>query len=388
MKINNQFNTNKQRGMIALFVTIVMLLLISMVTLIATRAVINEQHVATNLLREKSAYENAEAGLQFAKDYLRNGYDQVTAGTFDTNIMNIAVDASLPIPTVDLSQTPGTTLGLSHVLITSTGVSDDSLGTRTVYEERFISSVTGGSATYPLIARTSVGIGGTGDIVNPISNGNVWSGGNVDITGNGETFISDDAGVLQVISDKTAKGVDIVDNDARLANLTPDEFFQNFFNGSKELIRSQAIDLAPADQGLLYDASFNNNQLIWLTESTTLESNKIIGCSITDYSTANSDCLSAGGTIEPVVLIVDGSIDTRGVVDFYGILYVIGEPANDPAWDPNGTFNVYGSVIVEQNVGGNGTFNLTYDNGLLGNYLGGFIGTKVPNSWRDFQSSP
>ncbi|MBE9548405.1 MAG: hypothetical protein IMF09_03285 [Proteobacteria bacterium] len=383
MKINNQIQIHKQRGVIALFVTIVMLLLISMVTILTARAVINEQHVSSNLLREKAAYENAEAGLQFAKDYLRSGYDHDGDGAHDTNIMaGVAVDPSLPVPTVNLSATPGG-LGDEHVLITSTGTSDDGLGSRVVYEERLIAPLTGGSAPYPLITRTNVAIGGTGDIRNYETNATVWSGNNATITGAGSTFISDGNNGIQEVSNRTTMGVDIVDHDSRLAALSGDEFFSNFFNGSKELIHSQAIELVPGDEAQLDLASFNNNQLIWITGTTNLNANTTIGCTV-DYDPSSESCLGQGGEIAPVILIVDGSFRSNGTVDLYGILYVIGDLADSPVWNANGTFNVYGSVIVEEDVNINGTLNITYDSDVLGGFANNHIASKMSNSWRDF----
>ena len=375
MKIKKTIQIKKQRGMIALFVTIVMLLLIGMVTILTSRAVITEQHVSANLVREKSAFESADAGLQFAKNYLRqNG--PVSGDTTLTPIGGL--DTGINIASLVLDQG---TLGFGHVTIASTGTSDDGLALRTIYEDRFVAPVTGGNVPFPLISHTTVDITSNGIITNLETNATIRSGENVEHSGTGETHISNGAGGWQVVTDSTTKGVDIIDSDVSLSSLTDDEYFQNFFNGTKEFIHAAAIELDPVDKSDLYNAEFNNNQLVWVTGDVDLQSNPAIGCTNDGYNPANSDCLSAtnpAGEIAPVILVVDGNLTTNGTVDIYGLVYIIGD------WDVQGTFNVYGSVIVEGSVSGAGTFNITYDSDVLGNSNFDFIGTKVPNSWRDF----
>jgi hypothetical protein len=91
-----------------------------------------------------------------------------------------------------------------------------------------------------------------------------------------------------------------------------------------------------------------------------------------------------GSPFNPVLLIVNGgSINMNGNVNFYGLLYVIGNP-NDQV-NAGGSVNFYGAVVTEKQFDTNGTFDLIYNEKVLRN-LANNVRTlrSVPGSWADY----
>lgn len=345
-----------QRGAASILMAIVLLFAITIVSIFTARTTIMEQKISANEYRTKQTFEAAEAGMQYAIAYTQGGVDQDTAGTLD--IFSQVTQSNGSKYTITLSGTFDP-LVASTITVASVGLSDDGLATTTIRQDIIVAPPIGNPPSHPLITKSSTGITGNGDITNLESNATIWSGDTVTLSGSGNTYINDGSGSAELSSNSGTTGVDIIDQDSTLSGATDEEYFGNFFNGSKSFMEATA-DVNTTDPNTLDGIT---DSVIWVDGDVTLNSNTTIG-SIT----------------EPVIMIINGNLQANGTANIYGLVYIIGD------WDVQGTLNIVGAIIVEGAVSGSGTFNIVYNSNLSN---GGLLDANIavsPGTWRDFGS--
>ncbi|MCW8973766.1 MAG: hypothetical protein OQL05_10895 [Gammaproteobacteria bacterium] len=412
MKRNDQtVVTGKyQRGAATLLISIVVLTTITFITLYTSRAVMTEQKISGNELRSRIAFEAAEAAAEMAIAYISDGRDRdedgllpgVIAGSDDDEFLfDSNGDGTRDSNTLELSNGSRATVSLLNADfgdifatdIISQGWSDDRTATRTITQRVALVPALPNAPDNPLITRGTVVVNGSAEVVNPEGNSTIWSGGDVDLGSNNATHtevvnpadvnypdcLGDSANPCDTVqaSDRYVAGLDIIEYDSSLNNLSDDDFFSNFFGlpptRYRETRVTMDIDLAAGDNP--DQIHLATDEVIWVDGNLSLNGSTM-GCEVA--VTGSNVCPS--GNQDPSILIVNGDLNLAGGPQFYGMVYVMGDV------NINGNANVVGSMVTQGNAT-NTTGNLTviYNSALLrelgenGEQAGGGGG-----SWRDF----
>lgn len=215
--------------------------------------------------------------------------------------------------------------------------------------------------------------------------GDVILSGNVQITNtdaatNGTTIHSGGTvtglGSSDLISlPGTPEEASVAPEDETLNNLTPDQYFQGFFGGSKDSVKADAIQVTCEGSscgGDIKDVE-GEGEIIWVNT----EGGATINASGTEGQ--------IGSATEPVILIVDGLLQITGNVIIYGLVY-----CSAITWDNTGggTSQIIGAAIAEGNFEATGTPNPTYDPDVLDklkNNLASYA--RIGGGWKDWCSS-
>lgn len=415
-----------QRGAASLLVAMVVLATVTMITLYTSRTVFMEQKISTNEYRGRMAFEAAEAGSEGAIAYIRvNGrnadddvhtsgvrdgepwlpaeidddgndikdpdeflFDSDGDGTNDTNTLTLGNGATAVVTLRDVSS--GTTTGTE---IVSTGYSEDNAAVRTITQTISLVSPLVNVPENPLLTRGNTVVNGSADIFNAEGHSTVWSGGPVDLGASGtvNTYIADpgSASYPDCLGDSfnpcdtlpsttsAIAGLDVIEQDTSLANLSPDEYFENFFGKTPTDYRNSVVtlDLDPTVAADVNQINGATGEVIWVDGDLSLSAGTYIGCTIDPPPT---HCPTAN--IKPVIMIVDGTLNMTGTIEFYGLLFV---------WDRttgNGNPYLVGSTIVAgADSDMTGSFEIHYNSWVLES-LAEEIGPPAAsgNSWRDF----
>ena len=418
-----------QRGAASLLIALVILTTITMISIYTSRTVIMEQKIASNDYRGRMAFEVAEAAIDETLAYIavngRNAdgdvhptgttnagqawlpaevaadgvtdikdtdewlFDSDGDGTNDSNTLTLANESSAAVTLRDLSS--GDIISTEIVAV---GVSDDKVATRTITQIVTLVNPLPNIPENPLLTRGTAVISGSADVYNPEGHSTIWSGGPVDLGTSAtiNTFIADPSGAdyPNCLGDTTnpcstvgssssgLAGLDVVEQDSSLANLTEAEFFENFFGMSPTDYRNRVVtmDLDPAVDNvssLVHLAT--NPEVIWVDGDVTLSAGTVVGCSVAP--TGNSHC--TGDDIQPVIMIVNGVLTMQGNADFYGMLYVMGGTAG------HGNPYSVGSIVIAGDTSNlTGSFEVHYNSGVLQQTAQGGRPASSGGSWNDF----
>lgn len=396
--------TSRQSGATTLVMSIVLLLLITMVAAYTGGAILFEQRVSSNEFRERQAFEAAESGLHTAIAYLAaaGGADKDGDGAidpvFDTDGDGIG-DANVGNYADNSAVTVAVTGAFPGFEITATGVSDDRSALRIVRSIGASVDALPNLPGNPLTTRGNVAINGSATVHNPEGHSTIWSGSEVDLGSNNATatYIADptDAGYPTCMdtsmtcsttrsSTKVATGLDVVENDSSLWNLTIEQTFQNFFGVSIANYRESRVTLevAAADANNLASADPNpgvhlgTGEVIWVEGDTSLENITTVGCEVP--VTGAGSC--PVGNLDPSILIINGNLTTDGTPTFYGLLYVIGNITL------GGNNTVHGAAIITGNANdaGGGSLDIYYNSSALNMARDNGPLAASPGSWRDW----
>jgi Tfp pilus assembly protein PilX len=326
----------QQKGAVTLFITIILLVVLTLIILFAAQFSIMQQKIGTNQYRNMQALNAAEAGLEFAIVYLNNNSNIITAnpvngyinyGPSDSNITNITFTNNAKFSIVYTNPTANNYLLIE---VTSTGTSDDGASVRTVKQKIY-----GGISSLNAAITTK---------------GNLVSSGNVTVTGSsgihaGGTVTQ--SGVNSISS--------IIQNDAVLRNLSSDALFSTVFGATKAEIQAQSTYFSNTS-GLDYNTLTGKN---WINSSVIVSGEYTIG------SPAN-----------PVLLVVNGSFIASGRITIYGLMYVTGTVT------VSGAHNFNGGLVSEGAVTMSGVMS-AYNSALV-NAFTAHTYAKIPGSWKDF----
>jgi len=418
--------TQLQQGMATLVITMIVLVIITLMVIFATKVGLLDQRMAGNESRYKEAFVAAEAGLDMAVEKYQaqfaNNFTGAAsgAGSWATIITNSAIasgtetdgtaaDTGEASFGVSIASTGTLIGGINAYLITSTGLSADGTGTATVSREVTMKNILGGSAPdVPIVVNGSVGTGGDFNIVtNPNASGpgvpvSIWTPGpsptgNVTMSassatcniqyydgnnaqcsnsGSGGELISEGDG--SVLTAQTSSHPDIVPNDPGF----PDDLFQFLFGVASSdwqtvYDKANAEHQVVADCSTLSATSGQKFRLWWITG----------GCEIAAGQTV-------GSVANPVILVIDDNqLWLKSSSSFvYGITYLFNNPTNvaTPTAKFSGSPAIYGSFISD--VAGtamNGNVSIVYDQTINDNLSSSTSGANfsmvfVPGSWRDF----
>lgn len=397
-----------QRGAATLLIALIVMTTVTLVTLYTSRTVLMEKKMATNDYRSRVAFEAAEAGMEAAVAYIQGGRDRDNDGALPaevdasgtdisdtneflfttTNTLTLANGSQAVVTLLDRS-IPNEQITSTEIV--SVGWSDDKAATRTVVQLLTTINALPNIPENPLLTRGTAVISGSADVFNPEGHSTIWSGGPVDLGGSAtvNTFVANPADAnypnclgdalnpcsTTAASSSGQAGLDVVEQDSSLNNLTDDEFFENFFGMTPTEYRNSVVtmDLDPATDNVSTSVHLATNpEVIWVDGNVTLSANTIVGCSV-----AQSPCPTAN--ISPVIMIVDGVLTMQGNADFYGMLYVTGGTAG------HGNPTSVGSIVIAGDTSNlTGSFSVTYNSDVLERAGMGGRPAASSGSWHDF----
>ena len=433
---NNLFQNHpkSQNGAATLFISIILLVAITLVAMLSGKTVLNETKIAANNYRITQATAAANYAMDLGVNYFdTGGFDRLTNGTgagpSDGTIDLVGdIDSdgtfddpfnALSLSSTDGSQTisaqllfnnaagtncvaAGTSTSMKVGMITAVGFSDDGLATRTITQcVGPLGLLRDDGPKQPLVSQGNVALTGNARIINRFTNTTIWSGGDVSIGSSSamETYIKDpavgtlnpavaadkarlistdeDADTQLVSNNNLGNGLDIIDDDPSLGTLEGLDFFKNFFTvESRDQLKSLAGSQAYTSMGDAITVPVKSG-LVWVEE-------------------ADGSQTMNGGTIgsidSPAIVYINGDFTLGGNSTIYGLLYVAGK------YTIAGTPTVVGSNVVEGTdlstetpatppvVNGVGTISLVYWQGFSSassNPLPGLT-TVISGSWRDW----
>lgn len=192
-----------------------------------------------------------------------------------------------------------------------------------------------------VVVSGSTSLGNSATIVNSsvtstspnFSGSTILCAAGVVINGTGQTQVSNGAGGLVTSSNSSLINADISQNNAQASSAT---LWNNYFTQSKATVQASANQT--------YNSSNINGvtgTLIWTTDLTLSSSTTI------------------GSAASPVILIVNGNLNTSSILNIYGFLYVIGSTAL------NGTTTINGGIALENVLNTNGPTTVNFNSGIL-----------------------
>jgi len=418
--------TSKQRGVATLFVSLMLLIAVTLLVMFAARVGILDQRISGNEYRHKEAFSNAEAGLDQAASYLR-----VHAALHDGNATDgwVICNAGDAFPCTITGATmvlkdaggnylPATTSADSSAYLVKTatgtiaageGQSNDTTGAARVQVEYAKTSLLTPGHIPPLMIPSGTLSGNFNIVPDPNGGGpgvpiSVWAtdtldtvganwktcdhgeykdGGEVcmDTKGNGIAGEGDDWLACSCDAERSSSGnvnEDIVLYDSGF----PTSPFAYVFGGEEDIAagnttaaefraeiksRAEATGLVLADCSAI-DAEFNalnRPALVWVTGDCAIGSN-----------------ITVGNRVNPIILVVEGELRVNAGAEVWGILF---------GWTDfvlNGGPVIHGSAISEiPSDLTNGTYYQVYDAEVFENLRDDTINTDIAKksySWRDF----
>lgn len=401
------FNPGRQQGAVSLLMGLVLLSAITVIALLTAKTVAVEIQTSANQVRTAQAVAAAQYAMNYGISYFDGGgFDHDGDGQVDAlNVPDLVsgFDGKVFQAKVVFNNAPGTRCvppggktGPKRGLLEATGFSDDGLASRTVSQcITALPVLKDDLPAFALVTRGSVALAGNSSIINRYSPNAVHSGGKVILNGNQvKTFtnalvestaagteeekINPDTSIkTQVVSGAgLGLGLDVLEQDSGLENLSGEAFFRQFFSLPKSVIRQLAVSnnrLFEPPQAL--DLSGNSGGLIWLDGAHSLSKGAI------------------GNLKNPAILVVNGDLSLGGTVVFYGLLYVSGKLEI-----VDGSPRMTGMVAIENSaeftgdtapslaMSGVGSLSLVYWPDFSGDnspVLPG-MAAVVPGSWRDW----
>lgn len=394
----------RQRGAVTLVMSLMLLILTTMVAVYTSSAILFERKISANEFRSGQAFEAAESGIATALAYMGSagGADKDKSGAVDP-VFDTDGDGVGNVNTNTYSDSSSVTVTITGVfpnyVIQAVGVSDDGTATRTISAIGATVDALPNSPDNPFTTGGSVFIDGAATVHNPEGNSTIWSGGVVNLGSNNATAtnIADpaDAGYPTCMdtsmtcgttpsSSKIAIGLDVVENDSSLANLTPAQIFQNFFGASMANYRDSRVTLevAAADANNLASNTSNPGvqlaagEVIWVEGDVSLINNTTVGCEV--VVTGALSCPDA--SLDPSILIINGNLTTAGTPTIYGILYVVGNVAL------GGNNTIHGAMVVGGDASNSaaGSLDIWYNSDVLQQSRDNGPLAGSPGSWRDW----
>jgi|APDOM4702015118_1054815.scaffolds.fasta_scaffold02900_3 Tfp pilus assembly protein PilX len=408
----------RQRGAGALVAVVLLYVAMAIIVVFANRSLIFEQKTSANQYRATMALEAAEAGIEWATTMLnksglinatcndlasgsgfsfRDKYLDYVNGSQTWNLnaasgtvvaacvtSQAGTDWTCSCPTAGTAPSvtapagggfkPGfavafvtnaatravdlVSYGCTSAITNATCAGDAAATVRVTLASVVALATTPGA---PLTARGSVSIG---NAALGVQNGDPGSAG---ITVNAGMGV--DASNLRITSTPgTPPWATVVGNDPSLRNSTEDQMFQTFFGMPKATWRDSVADAiltCPCTESTIATALAGNKRKLWLQGNLVMNANQTLG-SVDD----------------PFMMIVDGTIEMRGDLEVYAVIYATGI-----TWDNTGGGSalLVGAAISEGNYTGNGSPDYYYDPRVMNNLIaipGRFV--RVPGTWRDF----
>ena len=418
---------NNQKGMATILVAIVLVVIVTLMVIFATRVGIFDQRMSANEVRYKEAFAIAEAGLditsqRFATEFKRL-YDGQTAATANSTLttiltnsqFNVATEADGTVAEVNEPSFTSTIIatgvnfgGIPVYTIESVGIGGDGSATATLQRQFTMANVFNGSTPdVPIIVGGAVGTGGNFNVTaNPNKGGpgvpvSIWAGGSVAISSSSATChsefydgnnaqCSNPSGNSENISRGTNPATAVTAYDPAFPDVLPNDpnFPSDMFNFVFGLPRSdyQVKKAQAAANGQVVNSCADiisagqsagaNGPLWWVTGPCDIQGNNIIGTES-----------------QPVILVIENNLFKMGggKQTINGIVYLFDDDlaaGPSPSAQLGGSPEIVGSFISD--IGGNamqGSYSVVYNpvlNDSFNSNGNNYDFAYVPGSWRDF----
>ncbi len=361
----------KQLGAATLVMSLILIMVSTIIILFAANYGVMQSKSIANLNRNYQAYEAAQAGMEYAINYLNKnsatilanpsgGYIQAFSNSNTTNVVlgnNSSYSFTYTNPVANNYQL---------IKITSTGTSNDSSATRTVTQLVQFGSGLAKIPSRPLITLNSISLGSGSTIQNLSNNNTIATSSSVSLNGTASTVLS--SGVSS--SSGNIKS-DISQSDATLNSTSPNDLFSSYFGTNTSLAQSVANTVINNSSSAFYHDRLDEKtgQFIWI--------NQTGGLAILNGDT------TVGNSSNPVLLVVNGNNLFFGNVTIYGFLFVMGN--NIVALGSN--IQINGGFMTTGTISGSGALQINYSPTILNNLQtqqGIQYYAKIPGSWKDF----
>jgi hypothetical protein len=277
----------------------------------------------------------------------------------------------------------------------ATGVSDDGTAMRVITQTAQALDPLPNRPDNPLIVRGGVTINGSATVVNQEGFSTIWSGNDVQLTGSGSaTFVPDPNATTGAnpypscidVSETCATvgtslnvglGLDVIENDDTLGDLSPLEFFMNFFGTTPtNYLASMVTMRVPASA--IETVNEVTSEVIWVDAdpSGPVDFGTItVGC--TEKQTGSGRC--PANQTRPSIIIIDDDVDFSGTPHIYGLLFVRGSA------DMGSNTSVYGAAVIEGDTAKTGgSLNVWYNGSLLEQTSLSGASAGGAGSWKDW----
>lgn len=384
----------QQKGMSTLIFSVIILVLTSIATLTTFKFIREEQVLSNNEGRAKQAFEAAEAGLATALLYLGDGPDRDNDNVIDP-VFDIDSDGmgDSRTSTVGRGSVDVVTVGIGNqIAVTATGFSDDRSATHVISQLLGITDPLPNDPANPMISKGKVEINGSATVHNPEGHSTIWGGGDVDMGSNNSTATNvadmSDAGYPQCMetpmtcstvssSNKLNVGLDVIENDSSLGNLTPAEMFQNFFGMSPDAYHHSGLvtmETTPADVNA--DVQLATHEVVWVEGDVSFENNTSVGCA----AVVSGNKVCTDDDIEPSIVIVNGNATFNGTPNFTGLVFVMGNA------NITGNMTVMGAIVIAGDLSSNagGSMDIWYNSSVLNKLDNAGIRVGMAGTWKDF----
>jgi hypothetical protein len=416
-----------QKGMATLLFSVIILLVVSFVTLYTSKSIITETNITNNEVRSQKAFEAAQAGVDFALSRLKNKKRPTPVdpnGFFDAdtdyddgnpdvtrifNYQTINNSSSSLISSAEITvECIVCSIGEYKYRVISQGFSDDKSSSRTITVALENNPSIDEVPENPLITKGTIVLKGSAMVYNQEGASTIWSGGAIDFSKVVTTIASPSDpdypecldtsfSCLGVNASNNDQGIDVIPNDSTLAAYDANQLFLNFFGESYENFKSRpSSDVtkysdpskSSYDKGDIYPSSGTLfKETIWVDGDLSLNGG-LYGCDAVEendvadasFRTDGQTECDLGGTLAPVIMVVDGDLDLAGGAQIYGLVFVFGDI------NFKGQADVIGAVIADGEISGDagGNPNIWFNSNVIqkGNDSGAFA--TVSGGWRDF----
>lgn len=348
------------RGAASLFLVTLLLMSAGLLVIHAARVTLTEQRLTANDVLAHEAFAAAQAGLEVAFAGIRRPDPAEVAFDADGHVAMEGPAATLVNGAryaTRMSNHGLTAWEVTLLRIESRGISSDGIGTRLVEQLARHQPWLANPPPAPLVVRGDVVLADGSVLRNSSRPYAIWSGGGI---------VAADTALVEVAGTAPCPHPAICEDDARLAALSPDTFFSNFFGLQAEVVRSASIIVpcAPCDAGDLIAGPDGRHRPLWIEgDAGTI----VIGGGAT------------GSPAAPVLIVIDGDLVIGADTMVHGLLHVRGN------WLAGaGSLRVQGAVIIEGSVQEPVGLALEYDSGILDMLAEYGPYARIAGSWIDF----
>lgn len=361
----------KQHGAATLFMSLILIMVSTIIILFAANYGVMQSKSIANVNKNFQAFEAAQAGMEFAINYLNKnsatilanpsgGYIQPFSNSSTTNVV-LANNSSY-----SFTYTNPVANNYQLIKITSTGTSNDSSSTRTITQLVQFGSGLAKIPSKPLISLNSISLGSSSIIQNLSNNNTIATSSSVALSGTAATVLS--SGISSTSGNILS---DVSQSDSTLASTSATDLFANYFGSTTALSQSVAGTVYNKNETTFYHDRLDGKtgQFIWINQTS--------GTAILNGDT------TVGSSTNPVLLVVNGNNFFLGNMTIYGFLYVNGN--NTVSMGSN--IQINGGFMTTGTISGSGALQVYYSPTILNNLQtqqGIQYYAKIPGSWKDF----
>lgn len=364
--------SRRAHGAATLIMTVILIVVSTLIIIFAANFSMMWEKSTSNINENSQAFAAADAGVEFAINYLKKNAATILASPVSGFIAPYSDGSTTNVTFANNSKfsvvyTNPVANNYNLIQIKSTGVSNNSASTRVIYQWVQFGSVILSPGNAPLVTQGNVTMSGNADITNTQYNTNIVSGGSVSLSGSSTTTLSSG-----VSSNAGSIKSDVQSNNTILQNMSQADFFSTYFGNNSAAVKSAMVNVYSNTTSTNYSSTLagKSGTSIWIDQTggtATINGNTTIG------SASN-----------PVLIVVNGDLSLSGSVTIYGYIFVFGTNTIDSI---SGNVQIIGGLAAAGDLTMAGSSTLSYSASTLNNLqklpvLSYYA--KVPGTWRDF----